>query len=163
MTQPAWTPEDQTLLIRTAIMCGISVAVSKTDSNRKTVDELAAIPRRLNEIVRKSSNPMLQPLASDAGANEIRSMVEQFAANPGALKLNDVKPFALRRCDELLEALGAKATPAQADEVKRAIIDVCQGVAAESKDGSFLGFGGVRISPEEEGVINEVRRVLKLA
>lgn len=163
MTQPAWTPEDQTLLIRTAIMCGISVAVSKSDGNRKTTDELAAIPRRLSDIARKSSNPMLQLLAGDAGMNEIRAMMEQFAANPGALKLQEVKPFALRRCDELLEALATKATPAQADEVKQAILEVCQGVAEESKDGSFLGFGGVRVSPEEEGVINEVRRVLKLA
>jgi plasmid stabilization system protein ParE len=163
MTQPAWTPEDTTLLIRTAVMSGIAVALSKTDSNRATLNELAAIAPHFLDIARKSSNPLLQVLAGENEAVEMRTMTEQFTTNPATLKLQDIRPFALRRCDELAEILAAKATPEQAGEVKQAIIDTCQRVAEETKTGAFLGMGGVRVSPEETALIAEVRRALKAA
>lgn len=163
MTQPAWTSEDTTLLIRTAVMSGIAVALSKTDSNRATHSELAAIAPHFVGIARNSSNPVLQTLAGEKEAAEMRSMAEQFTNDPSTLKLQDIRPFALRRCDELAEVLAAKATPEHAGEVKQAIIDTCQRVAEETKTGAFLGLGGVRVSPEEAAIIAEVRRALQVA
>lgn len=163
MTQPAWTPEDTTLLIRTAVMCGITIALSKTDSNRATLNELAAITPHFLDIARSSSNPLLKTLINEKDAAEMRVMAEQFTSDPSMLKLQDIRPFALRRCDELTEVLAAKATPEQAGEVKQAILDTCQRVAEESKEGGFLGFGGVRVSPAEAAIIAEVRRALKVA
>lgn len=163
MTQPVWMPEDTTLLIRTAIMCGISIALSKTDGNRATLNELAAIAPHFLNTIRNSDNPFLKTAANESGAAELRTLAEQFTTNPSTLKLQDIRPFAMRRCDELAEVLAGKATPEQAGEVKQAIIDTCQRVAEESKDGSFLGFGGVRVSPQEAAIIAEVRRALKVA
>ena len=161
MTQPAWTPEDKTLLIRTIVMCGISVALSKTDSNRTTFNELGAIARHFLDIARSTENPFLKAVADEKDAAELRNLAEQFTSDPSTLKLQDIRPFALRRCDELAEVLEAKATPHQAGEVKQAILDTCQRVAEESKEGGFLGFGGVRVSPEEAATLAEVRRALK--
>jgi hypothetical protein len=163
MTQPAWTPEDEKLLIRTVIMCGIVVALSKTDSKRKTEDELTSIERHFAGIVRKSNNPLLSLLATDKGAEDMRTLSRQFLENPENLRLLDVRPFTMRRCDELAETLAVKATPEQAAEIKQAVIDVCQSVAEESKSDSFLGMGGVRVSPEESAMIAEVRRALRFA
>jgi plasmid stabilization system protein ParE len=163
MTQSAWTPEDEKLLIRTVIMSGIVVALSKTDNKRKTEDELASIEKNFVDIARKSSNPMLSSLGSNHGAQDVRTIAAQLTENPSNLRLLDVRPFAMRRCDELAEALATRATPEQAAEVKQAIINVCQGVAEESKSDSFMGMGGVRVSPEESAMIAEVRRALRFA
>lgn len=151
------------MLIRTAVMCGISVALSKTDSNRTTFNELSAIARHFLDIASSTGNPFLKAVANEKNAVELRNMAEQFTTDPSTLKLQDIRPFALRRCDELAEVLETKATPAQAGEVKQAILDTCQRVAEESKEGGFLGFGGVRISLEEAATIAEVRRALKVA
>lgn len=161
MTQEAWTTEDKTLLIRTIVMSGIAVALSKTDSNRTTFNELAAIARHFLDIARSTENPFLKAIADEKDAAELRNLTEQFTNDPSTLKLQDIRPFALRRCDELAEVLEAKATLHQAGEVKQAILDTCQRVAEESKEGGFLGFGGVRVSPEEAATLAEVRRALK--
>jgi plasmid stabilization system protein ParE len=161
MTQTAWTPEDEKLLIRTVIMSGIVVALSKTDGKRQTADELASIEKRFINIARKSSNPFLSSLGTDQGVQEVRTLAAQLTENPSSMHLLDVRPFAMRRCDELAEALATRATPEQAAEVKQAIIDVCQGVAEESKSDAFMGMGGVRVSPEESAMIAEVRRALR--
>ena len=163
MTQSAWTPEDQKTLIRTVIMSGIVVALSKTDGKRQTADELASIEKNFINIARKSSNPLLSSLGTDQGAQEVHTLAAQLTENPSNMRLLDVRPFAMRRCDELAEALATRATPEQAAEVKQVIIDVCNGVAEESKSDSFMGLGGVRISPEESAMIAEVRRALRFA
>jgi plasmid stabilization system protein ParE len=163
MTQTAWTPEDEKLLIRTVIMCGIATALSKTDGKRQTADEMAAIEKRFLDIARRSSNPLLSALTSAQGAADLRALSSQLTENPSNMNLLDVRPFTMRRCDELAEVLAAKATPEQAAEVKQAILDTCHGVAEESKSDAFLGLGGVRVSPEESAMIAEVRRALRAA
>jgi hypothetical protein len=163
MTQTAWTPEDEKLLIRTVVMSGIVVALSRTDSKRKTEDELASIEKNFIDIARKSSNPILSSLGSSQGAQEVHTIAAQLTENPSTLRLLDVRPFAMRRCDELAEALATRATPEQAAEVKQAVIDVCQAVAEESKSDAFMGLGGVRVSPEETAMIAEVGRALRVA
>lgn len=160
MTQSAWTPEDAKLLIRTVIMSGIAVALSKTDSKRKTSDEMAAIEKNFLDIARRSSNPILSSLA---GNQDVHVLATQLTENPENMHLLDVRPFTMRRCDELAEALSLKATPEQAAEVKQAILNVCQSVAEESKSDSFMGMGGTRVSPEETAMIAEVRRALRVA
>jgi hypothetical protein len=155
-------PEEQTLLIRAAVMAGISVAVSKWSGDSGTSSEFSIIPRALLDAIRDyPSNAILQSLASNAGKQELEALTTQFSANPTKMQPQDVKPFALRRCDELAELLASKVTPQEAEQVKQAIIAMCRRVAEESKEDAFFGLGGQRISPEEVGVINEVARALK--
>jgi plasmid stabilization system protein ParE len=159
--QSQLTDDETTLLIRAAVMAGMTVAVSKWSGKTGTLAEFEVIGKGLRDAARTyPNNPILAVLESDANKKALADMVNQFQTD-APMNLQDVKPFALRRCDELAEMLTAKASPEQADEVKQAIVVMCQRIAEESKEGDFLGFGGKRVSPEETAVIGEVARALK--
>lgn len=155
------TPEEINTLIRATVMAGMSVSASKSSGAMGTAAEFAAIARSfIEQIGAHTSHPVLGALANDEARTEINRLVQQF--NPETIKLQDIKPFAMRRCDELADILAAKCTPEEGETVKRVVLAVCQRVAEESREGGIFGIGGVRVSPEEEAVINEVARALRM-
>ncbi|MFC1465828.1 MAG: hypothetical protein ACFLMY_13385 [Candidatus Brachytrichaceae bacterium NZ_4S206] len=155
------TPEEINTLIRATVMAGMSVSASKSSGAMGTAAEFAAIARSfIEQIEAHTSHPVLGALANDEARTEISRLVQQF--NPETIKLQDIKPFAMRRCDELADILDAKCTPEESQTVKHAVLTVCRRVAEENREGGIFGIGGVRVSPEEEAVINEVARALRM-
>lgn len=59
--------------------------------------------------------------------------------------------------------MATKASPAEADAYKAMLVGVAQKAAEASKEGGFLGFGGVRVSDKEQAFIAEVKRTLGVA
>ena len=57
----------------------------------------------------------------------------------------------------------AKASPAEADAYKQMLVGVAQQAADASKEGGFLGFGGVRVSSKEKAFIAEVKAAAGMA
>ncbi|BCX04043.1 MAG: hypothetical protein KatS3mg053_1981 [Candidatus Roseilinea sp.] len=160
-SQAGLTPDEVNTLIRATVMAGMSVAASKSSGTLGTAAEFAAIARSfIEQIEAYASHPVLGALANDEARAEISRLVRQF--NPETIKLQDIKPFAMRRCDELADILDAKCTPEEGATVKRAVLTVCQRVAEESREGGIFGIGGTRVSPEEEAVIHEVARALRI-
>jgi uncharacterized protein (DUF849 family) len=156
------TPDEINTLIRAVVMAGMSVAAAKSSGASGTASEFATIARSfIEQIEAHASHIILGALANDGTRAEINRLVQQF--NPEAIKLQDIKPFALRRCDELADILDEKFTPQQSETVKQVALTVCRRVAEDSREGGIFGIGGVRISPEEEAVIREVARALRLA
>ena len=66
-----------------------------------------------------------------------------------------VRPERVRAAVDLLEQ---KASPAEAGVYRRMLVDIAERAANASKEGGFLGFGGVRVSDREHSLINEVKR-----
>jgi hypothetical protein len=160
-TQPLLTDDEITQLARAVVMAGMAVAVAKWSGDSGTAAELSAIGSRFYDEARThSDNPFVQIMSSETGRSRLDTLVKQFSADT-SMRLEQVRPFALRRCDELAETLAAKGLPQQALEIKQIIIATCRRVAEESKEGAVLGFGGTRVSPEETAVINEVTRALR--
>ncbi len=59
--------------------------------------------------------------------------------------------------------MAAKASPAEAQAYKQMLLGVAQQAADASKEGGFLGFGGVRVSDKEKTFIAEVKAAAGLA
>jgi hypothetical protein len=153
--------DEITLLARAVVMAGLAVAVAKWSGDSGTSSELSIIGSSFyHEAARYPNNPVLQALSNEVARRRLNEIATQFADSTSR-RLEDVRPFAMRRCDEVAELLAARCTPQEAEEVKRVIIATCHRVADESKEGAFLGLGGQRISPEESAIINEVARALK--
>lgn len=153
--------DETTTLLRAFVMAGMSVAAAKSSGAAGTVTEYVAIAEGfIAQIERHPHNSIFSALANDAARAEIERLLQQF--NPETIKLHEIKPFALRRCDELADILDAKSSPAERAEVKQALLAVCQSVAEASKEGGFFGIGGTRVGLEEAAVIREVARALRV-
>jgi len=59
--------------------------------------------------------------------------------------------------------VAAKASPAEAEAYRQMLLGVAQQAADASKEGGFLGFGGVRVSEKEKAFIAEVRSAAGIA
>jgi hypothetical protein len=65
--------------------------------------------------------------------------------------------------DKTLAMIAAKgATDADLRSFKSMMVSVAESVADASKEGGFLGFGGVRVSEREQSVLDQIRAELSL-
>ncbi len=69
----------------------------------------------------------------------------------------------LTRVKSAVELVARKASPAEADAYKAMLVGVAQKAAEASKEGGFLGFGGVRVSDAEHAFISEVKKAVGVA
>lgn len=59
--------------------------------------------------------------------------------------------------------IAAKTSPEEAQAYRRMLMAVASRTAEASKEGSFFGFGRVRVSSAEQSFLNEVQQVLHIA
>jgi hypothetical protein len=156
-----FTPEDLSLLVRAAVLAGATVSISSYSGGSGTDAEFRAITEGLAQAARHyPSNPLVQALATPEAKAEVDRLAPWHHGDTTQHAYEDFKMAALNRCADAAEVLADKATTAQADEVKQAILFMCEHVAEASKEGSRLGFGGTRVSPNETAAIEQIRRAL---
>ena len=73
-------------------------------------------------------------------------------------QLQNFKNAVLDRVKSATDLVARKASPAEADAYRKMLADVAEKAADASKEGGFLGFGGVRVSDKEQAFIEEVRK-----
>lgn len=78
-------------------------------------------------------------------------------------QMQNLKAAVLARAKQATDLVARKASPAEADAYRRMLVDVAQKAAEASKEGGFLGFGGVRVSAKEQSFIDEVKKAVGLA
>jgi len=78
-------------------------------------------------------------------------------------QMQNFKAAVLDRVKSAVELVAKKGTPAEADAYRRMLTDVAERAANASKEGGFLGFGGVRVSDKEQTFITEVKRAAGIA
>jgi hypothetical protein len=69
----------------------------------------------------------------------------------------------LDRVKSAVSLVSAKGSAAEAQAYKDMLVDVAQQAANASKEGGFLGFGGVRVSDKEQAFIAEVSKAVGIA
>jgi hypothetical protein len=72
-------------------------------------------------------------------------------------QMQNLKNAVLERVKSAVALVAAKASPAEAEAYKQMLVSVAQQAADASKEGGFLGFGGVRVSDKEKAFIAEVK------
>jgi hypothetical protein len=78
-------------------------------------------------------------------------------------QMQSLKNAVLERVKSAVTLVAAKASPAEAEAYKQMLLGVAQQAADASKEGGFLGFGGVRVSDKEKAFIAEVKAAAGLA
>ena len=71
-----------------------------------------------------------------------------------------LKRSALERAKAAADVVARKASPAEAEAYRDLLVEVAQKAAHASKEGGFLGIGGVRVSDDEQAYVDEVKRAV---
>lgn len=75
----------------------------------------------------------------------------------------NLKRAVLERVRSATALVAAKATPDEAEAYRQMLVRVAEQAANASKEGGFLGFGGVRVSDKEHAFITEVKTASGIA
>jgi hypothetical protein len=78
-------------------------------------------------------------------------------------QMANFKTAVLDRVKQATGLVAAKASPAEAQAYRQMIVGIAEKAADASKEGGFLGFGGVRVSDREKAFITEVKRAAGVA
>lgn len=157
-----FTPEEWTKVLDGILAAGIAISAADPSGWWGTLKEAAAGTPALADAERDhNSNELIKAVVADFGKSSdgsILAMRERFARSDPA----DGVQRALGNLREVSAIVDAKA-PNDAVAFKNWLLQISQQVASASVEGSFLGFGGVRVSEAERVALNEISEALGIA
>lgn len=157
-----FTPEEWTKVLESIIAAGLAVSAVDPSGWLGTLKEAAASTPALDEAKRDpNSNELVEAAVADFGRSEdgsILAMRERFArAEP-----TECVQRSLTSLREASAIVDAKA-PNEAAVFKSWLREISQKVAEAAVEGSFLGFGGVRVSEAERATLRDISKALGIA
>jgi hypothetical protein len=105
---------------------------------------------------------LMKALVSDFETSEVQKQLrEDLKQRFRGAKPADITSRSIEALAEVARLLDAKA-PGEATEFKTWLYGISKKVAEASKEGGFLGFGGVEVSDAEKATLDQVGRALNL-
>jgi hypothetical protein len=158
-----FTPEEWKLLLESVMMAGIAVTAAEPSGLWGMLKESLASGSALAQAQRDpGSGPLVKAVVADFETPQGQSIArdglrEKLAGrNPAELKA---------QCIETLRQAGAlidNKAPDDARAFKGWLREISQHVAEASKEGGFLGIGGVLVSDAEKATLTEISSALGL-
>ena len=95
-----------------------------------------------------------------AGFKEKFEVLTDIMKKNNIKSTNDLFNYLLKDCETAITLMQQKETPKTIAEYKKWLLDIALKVAHNSKEGSFLGFGGERFSKEERRLYKKLELIL---
>ena len=154
-----FTPEEWTKVLESIIAAGIAVSAVDPSGWWGTLKEAAA------------STPALAAAKRDPNSNElIKAAVADFErSNDGSIlamreRFAQAEPTeCVQRSLASLREVSAIVDPDEAAAFKTWLREISEKVAEAAVEGSFLGFGGVRVSDAEAATLRDISKALGMA
>jgi hypothetical protein len=159
----SFTPDEWKLLLESVMAASIAITAAEPNGLWGVLKESFAGG---TELAKAKMNPgtdaLIKAVVEDFGTPEGRSITRDDLSN----KLKGSKPAEVKeKCVDVLRqaaaVIDAKA-PADAAAFKGWLRQISQHVAEASKEGGFLGIGGVAVSDAEKATLAEISSALKL-
>src|SRR5262245_44726376 len=159
-----FTPDEWKLLLESVMMAGIAVTAAEPRGLWGLLKESFASGFELvSAKMDLGSNPLIKAVVADFETADGRSITRDGLKE----KLTGSKPNEIKaKCIETLRQAGAVVdakAPGDAAAFKGWLRQISQHVAEASKEGGFLGIGGVAVSDAEKATLTEISSALKLA
>jgi hypothetical protein len=158
-----FTPDEWKLLLESVMTAGIAVTAADPSGLWGLLKESFASGTELAKAkMDPGTNALIKAVVNDFGSPEGRSAARDDLKS----KLTGSKPAEIKdKCIETLRqaaaVIDAKA-PGDAAAFKGWLRQISQHVAEASKEGGFLGIGGVPVSEAEKATLAEISSALKL-
>jgi len=161
LTKNDLSPTDWNILRDVPHLVGFATLLAGS-SGLGTVKESLAIAQGIIE--GQSSNVALIRDATnrtemEAAQTSIRETLGGLDANVSKDRL---KSLALERVTGAMSVLDKSASSEEASAFRQWLYGIAEGVAKAAKEGGFLGFGGTRVSEDEQSFLTELRTALHL-
>ena len=157
----SFTPDEWVLLLESPMMAGMAVSAAEPSGLFGMLKESFATGKLLVQAKSDASaNELVKAVAADYETAEGRKAAsEGLKAKLGGGQPGDIKAKALDALRQVTALLAAKA-PGDAAAYKAWLAHISQNVAEASKEGGFLGFGGVQVSDAEKATLAEISAAL---
>jgi hypothetical protein len=157
-TKADFTDEEWAQLERAPLVAGLAISLADPGGPIEAVKESVAAIKTVLETAKTGGQPELV----DAVAKDVTEKT-QHRQNP----LGDFKPRGALAGEQVLDDLRAvnallkeKATPEEAAAFREWLLAAAQGAADAAKEGGFLGFNAVRVSENEQHMLDKLGEVL---
>jgi len=159
----SFTPDEWTKVVQSVMMTGIAVSAAEPSGLWGTLKESMANARNLLESKRDAgTSELVKAVVAEFETSEGRGMArEGLSEKLKGNKPAEVKSKAINAVREAVSLIDAKA-PDDAAAFKTWLRRTSEVVADASKEGGFLGFGGVKVSDNEKATLDEISGALGL-
>ena len=163
-TQSGFTPEEWTLLRSVPSFAAAGVSAADPSGIFGSIKEATAGMRGMVGLLQQElKGGLLGAMFADKSMPGMPDLKTLVGEGNREQQMANLKSAVLGRIREAADLVSRKATPEEALAYKHVIKSVSEKAANASKEGGFLGFGGVRVSSAEQSFLNEVKAALQLA
>jgi hypothetical protein len=162
--QDTFTVEEWTLLRLAPSLVSGGMSAAEPSGIFSSIKEAAAGAAGMGEALK--ANSALELFAALAADRSIPGMPDPktlLGEGTREQQMANFKGAVLERVKSAVELVDRKASHAEADAYKSMLVGIAHKAAEASKEGGFLGFGGVRVSDAEHAFINEVKQAAGLS
>lgn len=162
--QDAFTNEEWTLLrLVPSLVAGGMVAADPSGLFSSVKESFAGAKGMASALEAHGGLELFSALAADRSIPGMPDPKSMLGEGSREQQMQSLKNAVLERVKSAVALLAAKASPAEADAYRQMLVTVAQQAADASKEGGFLGFGGVRVSDKEKAFIAEVKGAAGMA
>ncbi len=162
--QDAFTAEEWTLLRLAPSLVSGGTSAADPSGIFASIKEAAAGAAGVAEALKADAAlELFSALAADKSIPGVPDPRTLLGEGTREQQLANFKAAVLERVKAAVDLVVRKASPAEADAYRAMLAAVAQKAADASKEGGFLGFGGVRVSDAEQAFISEVKKAAGLS
>ncbi len=156
--QDRFTSEEWALLRLAPALVASGVTAADPSGIFSSIKESVAAAKGVAEAFKANTSlELFAALAADRsipGMPDPKSLVGDGSREQ---QMESLKNAVLERVRSAVAVVGAKATMAEAEAYRQMLVSAAEQAANASREGGFLGFGGVRVSDKEHAFITEVK------
>lgn len=163
-TKASFTPEEWSKIMESVALSGMAVTAADPSGVIGLLQESFASAGTLMKAKDgPGSNELIKSVVAEFETSEGRSQVSNsLKARFAGAKPADVRQRSLDALHEVSTVLDAKA-PQDTIGFKELLGTISSKVADAAREGSFLGFGGEKVSDAERATLSDVRKALGVA
>ena len=151
-TKSDFTDQQWQMLLDTPALVGAATMVCSR-SGLGTIKEVFALTRGLLDVSHEyRENPLIQAVVEARTGAQSREWHDRF----GDADVSEFENEVVAQCEQLSQLLAEVSSTQEAEEFKSWVFSIGFRVAKAAAEGGFLGFGGERISSEEERLLARI-------
>ena len=162
-TKTDFTEEEWRDVLQAVVLSGVAISAADPSGLWGTLKEGFANAGILAKAkVDENANPLIKSIVEDFSTSEGRTFARDgLKENLLASKPEQVAVLSVERLGKVADLLDQKA-PDDSAEVRQWLRGISQSVAEASKEGGFLGIGGVKVSDAEKATLDEISGALRV-
>lgn len=158
-----YTNEEWKTLLDTPVEIGRAMMAVSPSGAVGASREVMVLRNSFKDAFHGTTNQVLQTMHQQLQRQDMVQMIWEDAGHAFGDRWDaaNVRQTAVSSCKQAV-ALLKKVSPQEAQAYKEFVYQTAQKVAEAAKEGGFMGIGGVKVSAEEQSLLNDIAGALEL-